>query len=326
MTRPCWTPSADFHLYVFLVLNPVGCLCAEPHPPPDDAPPISVTSKPAPRPVSPDGPKIINELRRYTGGGAGSGPVSGVRSERVPESGAKPPQTKNASAGAGNTSQRDVIQPNTNAVAAQDLRTGSKRKASTPTQDERPGKQARHRTAPPASQGFAFGGGFGLPPLGLNPAVLGRPLYRPPYYQTPPMGDPGYMYPDLFGSTSAATTAASSSSSPPSSSVSGPLPPYVAGLLPPGFPLSYPQSLAGLYAGLPGPAATPGPSGASFLSQYPPAASSSASSASSPSSLSSSARSEGHQGPVPVDGGNMSSSGSDDEEDVIEVGGQRPGT
>ncbi|XP_029994731.1 helicase ARIP4-like isoform X2 [Sphaeramia orbicularis] len=301
----------------------------------------AVLSKPMPRPVSPDSPEIINELQRYTGGGSGSGLASGpgVQSERAPESSSnsKLVQTKTGASGTGNMSHRDVIQPNMDAMAAQDLRTGSKRKASTPTQEERPGKQAAagQHSAPLTSQSFPFGGGYGLPPLGLNPAMLGHPLYSSPYFQSPQMGDPGYMYPDLFGSasTSSATTTASSSS-PPSSSVSGPLPPFMlrpgmAGMLPPGFPLSYPQSLASLYTGsmlpggLPGPAATPGPAGASFLSQYPSTAASSSSS-SSPSSFSSSARSEGHhRGPVLVNGGNVSSSGSsDDDDDVIEVGGQ----
>lgn len=103
----------------------------------------------------------------------------------------------------------------------------------------------------------------------------------------------------------------------------------MAGMLPPGFPLSYSQSLASLYTGsmlpggLPGPAATPGPAGASFLSQYPPTAASSSSS-SSPSSFSPSARSEGHRGPVLVNGGHVSSASSsdDDDDDVIEVRGQ----
>ncbi|XP_047441573.1 helicase ARIP4-like isoform X2 [Mugil cephalus] len=293
-----------------------------------------VPSKPVPRPLSPDGPEILSELQSYSGGG-------GAPAER----------------GAGSAAAAAVIQPSTDATAAQDLRTGSKRKASTPTLEERPGKQP-----PPgrASQGFPYPGGYGLPPLGLSSAMLGRPLFMgagPRYFQPPhaQLRDPGYMYPDLFGlsgsgvptsssssPSTTTTTAVSSSSSTSSSSSSlkaasslpGALPPFMlsppmAGMLPSGFPLSYslyPGSM--LPGGLPGPAATPGPAGASFLSQYPPtaAASSSSSSSSSPSSFSPSARSDGHRGPVLVNGGVGASSGSssedEDDDDVIEVGGQ----
>ncbi|XP_076597954.1 helicase ARIP4-like isoform X2 [Chaetodon auriga] len=341
-----------------------------------------VPTKTLPRPLSPDSPEIINELQRYTGGtGAGA---TGAQPERVAESDmnnlppTKPVQTNGSSGSSGssgNMSHHDasvtnVIQPSMDATAAQDLRTGFKRKASTPTLDEQPSKQpsaGKHSAAPLASQGFPFSGGYGLPPLGLNPAMLGgslghslfmgagSPYFQPPHSQ---LGDPGYMYPDLFGfsgastvptSSSSATTTASAvsfSSSPSSSasvkaasSVSGALPPFMlspsmagmAGILPPGFPLSYSQSLASLYTGsmlpggLPGPAATPGPGGASFLSQYPPTVASSSSS-SSPSSFSPSARSESHRGPVLVNGGNFSGTSSsdddDDDDDVIEVKGQ----
>lgn len=337
-----------------------------------------VPTKTLPRPLSPDSPEIISELQRYTGGtGAGA---TGAQPERVAESDmnnlppTKPVQTNGSSGSSGNMSHHDasvtnVIQPSMDATAAQDLRTGFKRKASTPSLDEQPSKQpsaGKHSAAPLASQGFPFSGGYGLPPLGLNPAMLGgslghslfmgagSPYFQPPHTQ---LGDPGYMYPDLFGfsaastvptSSSSATTTASAisfSSSPSSSasvkaasSVSGALPPFMlspsmagmAGILPPGFPLSYSQSLASLYTGsmlpggLPGPAATPGPGGASFLSQYPPTVAS-GSSSSSPSSFSPSARSESHRGPVLVNGGNFSgtsSSDDDDDDDVIEVKGQ----
>ncbi|XP_026222893.1 helicase ARIP4-like isoform X3 [Anabas testudineus] len=344
-----------------------------------------VPFKTVPRPLSPDSPEIINELQHYTGG-VGAGPAV-AQPERTEESNVNSQPSPrlvqtNGSSGSGfssgNMSHHDapvtnVIQPNMDATAAQDLRTGSKRKASTPSLDERPSKQpsgSKHSSAPMASQSFPFTGGYGLPPLGLNPTMLGGSLGHPlfvgsgsPYFQPPhtQMGDPGYIYPDLFGlgrastapasssSTSLATTSAiavSSSSSSSSSSacvkaassVPGALPPFMlspsmagmAGMLPPGFPLSYSQSLASLYTGsmlpggLPGPAATPGPAGASFLSQYPPAAASSSCS-SSPSSFSPSARSEGHRGPVLVNGGNVcsgSSSDDDDDDDVIEVRGQ----
>uniref|UniRef100_A0A4W6G8I2 RAD54 like 2 n=1 Tax=Lates calcarifer TaxID=8187 RepID=A0A4W6G8I2_LATCA len=286
-------------------------------------------TKSVPRPLSPDSPEIINELQRYTGGtGVGATTDSGAHHH--------------------DASVTNVIQPS--------------------TETTRPAKQpsaGKHSSASLASQGFPFTGGYGLPPLGLNPTMLGGSLGHPlfvgagsPYFQPPQMGDPSYMYADLFGlggasavptsssstSSTTATATAVSSSSPSSSSTSvkaaslvpGALPPFMlspsmagmAGMLPPGFPLAYSQSLASLYAGsmlpggLPGPAATPGPAGASFLSQYPPTAAS-GSSSSSPSSFSPSARSEGHRGPVLLNGGNVSSaSSSDDDDDVIEVRNQ----
>lgn len=317
--------------------------------------------KSVPRPLSPDSPEIINELQHYT-----CGPTA-VQPERTAKSNGNSlpsPKLVQTNGSGGNMSHHDapvtnVSQPNMDATAAQELRTGSKRKASTPSLDERPSKQpssSKHSSAPNASQDFPFTGGYGLPPLGLNPSVLGGSLGHPlfmgagsPYFQP----DPNYMYPDLFGlgganavptsSTSLTATSAnaisSSSSSSPSasvkavSSVPGALPPFMlspsmagmAGMLPPGFPLPYTQSLASLYTGsmlpggLPGPAATPGPAGASFLSQYPPAAASNSCS-SSPSSFSPSARSEGHHGPLLVNGRNVSSGlSSDEDDDVIEV-------
>ncbi|KAK5894318.1 hypothetical protein CesoFtcFv8_011022 [Champsocephalus esox] len=158
------------------------------------------------------------------------------------------------------------------------------------------------------------------------------------------------MYPDLFSlggtgtassscpTTNTATSVSSSSSSSASvkgaGSVPGAMPPFMlspsmvgmAGMLPAGFPLSYSPSLASLYTGsmlpggLPGPAATPGPAGASFLSQFPSTAASSSSS--SPSSFS--PLGEGRRGTVLVDGRNVSSASSsdDDDDDVIEVRGQ----
>ena len=322
-----------------------------------------------PRPLSPDSPEIISELQRYTDATGGSGAPAESNKNNLPST--KSLQNN----GSGNLSHWDasvtsVVQPNMDATTAQDLRTGSKRKAPTPPLDERPSKQpsaGKHSSASLASQGFPFTRGYGLPPLGLNPAMLGGSLGHPlfmgagsPYFQLPhsQLGDPTYMYPELFGfggaggvptsSTSSTTTTStavstSSSSSPPlpvkaASSVPGSLPPFMlspsmagmAGMLPPGFPLSYSQSLASLYTGsmlpggLPGPAATPGPAGASFLSQYPPTNASSSSS-SSPSSFSPSARSEGHRSSLLVNGGNVgsaSSSDDDDDDDVIEVRGQ----
>ncbi|XP_056279882.1 helicase ARIP4-like isoform X2 [Pseudoliparis swirei] len=331
---------------------------------------LSSDRKQQPRPLSPDSPEILSEFPCYTGG-TGTGAAFGAQTEREAESAMnslpspKLTQTNGSNGSSfalGNVSHHDasvtnVIQP----AVAQDLRAGSKRKASTLSPDEQPSKQpsaGKHSSAPLATQGFPFSGGYGLPPPGLNSAMLGGSLGHPlfmgagsPYFQPPhtQLRDPSYMYPDLFGfggastvptsssspcSTTTTATAVSSSSSSSTSSVPGALPPFMlspsmvgmAGMLLPGFPLSYSQSLASLYTGsmlpggLPGPAATPGPAGASFLSQYPPTAASSSSS-SSPSSFSPSARSEGHRGPVLMNGRNDSSASSSDD-DVIEVRGQ----
>lgn len=334
-----------------------------------------VTSNSMPRPLSPDSPEIIDELQRYASATGGSGEKSEKAAEGSKNNltSAKLLQANGASAGdsfaSGNVSHHDasvtnVIQPNMDATAAQDLRTGSKRKASTPPSlEERPSKQpsaGKHSSASLSLHGFPFAPGYGLPPLGLNPAMLGHPLFMgagSPYFQSPntQLGDPGYMYPELFGlggagavpssssaTTTTSTTVSSSSSSSASvkaaCSVAGAPPPFMlspsmagmAAMLPPGFPLSYSQSLASLYTGsmlpggLPGQAATPGPGGASFLSQYQ-GTSASSSCSSSPSSFSPSVRSEGQRGPVLVNGGNISSgsgSGSDDDAEVIEVRGQ----
>ncbi|XP_077949763.1 helicase ARIP4-like isoform X3 [Gasterosteus aculeatus] len=336
---------------------------------------LSPDGKKQPRPISPDSPEIISELQRYTAGTAAAAAplVSGAQPETAAEgNGSSLPAAKPAPTDGGGFAPRklshhdasvtNVIQP----TVAQDLRTASKRKASSPSPDERPSKQPStgpRSAAPLAPQGFPFAGGYGLPSLGLSPAMLGGTLGNPlfmgagsPYFQPPhaQLRDPGYMYPDLFGFGGAGMASSSSSSSAPSSttttataassssasakaasSVPGALPPFMlspsmvgmAGMLMPGFP--YSQSLASLYTGsmlpggLPCPAATPGPAGASFLSQYPPTAACSSSS-SSPSSFSPSARSEERRGAVPVNGRNSSSGSSSDEEDddVIEVRGQ----
>ncbi|XP_041859567.1 helicase ARIP4-like isoform X2 [Melanotaenia boesemani] len=327
-------------------------------------------SKTLPRPISPDSPDIINELQHYTGVmGEDAAAASAVQPERAAESSMNDqPTTKlmqtngngSGSACAGRTmshhdaSVMSVIQPNMNATGAQDLRIGTKRKASPPTLDERASKQpsgTKHSSAPLSSQGFPFTGGYGIPPVGLNSAMLGGSLRHPlfmgsgSHYFKPShaqLGDPSYMYGDMFGLSGTVPTSSSSSSSTitgtptisssSSSAADKALPPFMltpsmagmAGMLPPGFPLSYSPSLASLYSGsmlpsgLPGPAATPGPAGASFLSQYPPTAASSSSS-SSPSSFSPSARSEGHRAQVLVNGRDVSSS---DDDDVIEVRGQ----
>lgn len=294
-------------------------------------------SNSVPRPLSPDSPEIIDELQRYAKG-----------SKEPPESG------KSALPTAGSTSRRQdatataVIQPAADAGAAQDLSMTSKRKES-PCADDRPSKRQR-ASATRSLAGFPFPPGYGLPPLGINPAMLSHSLFMgagSPYFQptSSQLGDSGYMYPELFGpappsSSSAATTTSSSTTTSasikPASSVAAAPPPFMlspsmAAMLQPGFPLSYGQSLASLYTGsmlpggLPGQAATPGPGGASFLSHYQ-GASASSSCSSSPSSFSPSVRSEGHRGPVLLNGGNISSGGgsSDDDDlaEVIEVSGQ----
>lgn len=309
-----------------------------------------------PRPISPDSPEIISELQRYAGGAGGSKEETqnGTPSAKL----AQPNGSGNVSHhGASVTS---VIQSNTDAAAvAQDLRIGSKRKAPSPPQEEHPSKQqtaGKHSSASMTSQGFPFSGGYGLPPLGVNPTMLDGSLglfvgASAPYLQSPHahLGESGYMYQDMFGfggastvpvsSSSAATTTTTPSTSfstSTTSSAPGALPPYMlrpnmagmAAMLPPGFPLSYSQSLASLYAGsmlpggLPGTAASPGLSGASYLSKYP-TTSAPSSCSSSPSSFSSGARSEGLRAPVLVNGGNISSGcSSDDDGDVIEVRGE----
>uniref|UniRef100_A0A8C5CXE3 Uncharacterized protein n=1 Tax=Gadus morhua TaxID=8049 RepID=A0A8C5CXE3_GADMO len=230
-------------------------------------------------------------------------------------------------------------QPSMDAFTGQDLRTSSKRKTTTPPLDKRASQLPvpdKHSSASLAPQGFPVSGGYGIPPLSLNPTMLsgsmGHPFlmgtnspFPPPYFQhlLGQMGEPCMMYPEKFGSGSAGTVPCSSALSTPcsdsvfctSSSVSSSaLPPFMmnpsvagmAGLLPPGYPLSYTQSLASLYPGamhpdgLPGSAATPGPAGSSFLSKYPPGSASSSSSSS------------------PATG----SSEDDDDNDVIEVIGQ----
>nr|XP_057940254.1 helicase ARIP4-like isoform X2 [Doryrhamphus excisus] len=307
-------------------------------------------------PLSPDSPVIVSELQRYVSSTTATGSQSEAEAvgdmDTLPSAKAAPSR---------NVSHHDagatVIQPNMDASAAQDLRISSKRKASTPSLDERPSKQppaGKHSAASLSSQAFPYPAGYGLP-LGFNPAMLGGSLGHPlhmgagsPYFHPShtSLGDPSFM-PELFAlgtaptssppsstlSTSSATVVSSSSASKMSPLTPGAMPPFMlspslagmAGMLPPGFPLSYSHSLASLYrgsmlpGGLPGPAATPGPAGASFLSQY--TSSSSSSSSSSTSSFSPSARSEDHR--ARAYGGKVSSPGSSDGNDeVIEVNGQ----
>ncbi|KAM6976876.1 helicase ARIP4-like [Aplochiton taeniatus] len=242
--------------------------------------------------------------------------------------------------------------PNIYSATTQDQKTGPKRKAPAPLMEEKPSKQLvlrKHTSANPPQQGFPFPSGYGLPPFGLNhQAMLGsleQPLFvgaGSSYFQLPhgQLGDPCLMFPitpDPFGlggvpnsSSTTTTTATTAISSASSLAVTGAesvppfmLSPRMAGMLPPGSPLPYSRSLASLYpgpllsGGLPSPAATPGPAGASFLSHDQPSACSSSSS-SSPSSSSNSpsawaARPDRHQGLVPVQSGST----SDNDNDVV---------
>ncbi|KAJ8394833.1 hypothetical protein AAFF_G00041880 [Aldrovandia affinis] len=227
------------------------------------------------RPLSPDGPEILSELRRYTASGDSAAGSGGL--ERV------------AADGGGGAKGDGAGHPAGDTAMALDLR-GSKRKPSTPSSEQPSAK----RTSLPL-QGLPLPAGYGLPPVGLSPALLG-PMGHPmfmgagsPYFQPHgQLGDPRLMFPDPFGlpgssasgPPSSSSASVSSSSSPSAAgSASGSLPPFMlgagmAGMLPPGFPLSYGQSLMPeprmypaslLPGGLP---ATPGPAGSSFLSHF----------------------------------------------------------
>ncbi|KAJ8370827.1 hypothetical protein SKAU_G00108550 [Synaphobranchus kaupii] len=239
------------------------------------------------RPLSPDGPEILSELRRYT---AGASELAAGGQERALDSGS----AKGEGAG----------RPGGDTATALDLR-GTKRKlSSTPSSEERRPKQpAGKRTSMALPlQGLPLSAGYSLPPVGLSPALLGsmgHPMFMgagSPYFQPHgQLGDPRLMFPvtpDPFclgssglpgssssGPSSSSASVPSSSSPSAAGSASGSLPPFMfgssmAGMLPPGFPLSYGQSLMPeprmypaslLPGGLP---ATPGPAGSSFLSHF----------------------------------------------------------
>nr|XP_023676773.1 helicase ARIP4 isoform X2 [Paramormyrops kingsleyae] len=249
------------------------------------------------RPVSPSSPEILSELQRYSvraaedcGGSKPAGSVMAATPESTSETG---------------SAQADVTgsQPGANATTALDLR-GAKRKAPTPPSDERThGKPAsgKRTSGSLALQGFPLTGNYGLPSLGLNPALLGSMGHTmfmgasPPYFQSHgQLGDPRLMFPmtsDPFSVGSSSLPSSSSAASPVSTtsmasstaagSTSASLPhfmlnPSMAGILPPGFPLAYGQSLmpeARMYANplLPGGglSASSGTTGSSFLSHFP---------------------------------------------------------
>uniref|UniRef100_A0A8C4YZT1 RAD54 like 2 n=1 Tax=Gadus morhua TaxID=8049 RepID=A0A8C4YZT1_GADMO len=258
-------------------------------------------------PVSPDGQDIISELQRYAVGPGlrANEPAVGTTGpqEMAPDS-VSSTSTNLASAKEvsmlnhhSNASLANA-QPSMDAFTGQDLRTSSKRKTTTPPLDKRASQLPvpdKHSSASLAPQGFPVSGGYGIPPLSLNPTMLsgsmGHPFlmgtnspFPPPYFQhlLGQMGEPCMI---VF------CTSSSVSSSPSvemdTSSVSA-LPPFMMN-----------PSVAGM-AGL--------------------------SSSSSPSPSSPSAHFSSRRGTVLVkNGGNLSATGSsedDDDNDVIEVIGQ----
>uniref|UniRef100_A0A8C7SXH5 Helicase ARIP4 n=1 Tax=Oncorhynchus mykiss TaxID=8022 RepID=A0A8C7SXH5_ONCMY len=179
-----------------------------------------------------------------------------------------------------------------------------------------PQEKAKRTSAQLPPQAFPFAAGYDLPPMGLNPAMLGsmgHPIFMGaglPYFQShSQQGDHR-----LISSSTITSSAAPDS---------GSLAPFMlgagmAGMLPPGFPMSYGQSLC-MYPNLlhPGalPAATPGPADSSFFSHFP----------SSYGLIGAGlGRSDAH-GSAENAGGSSSDSNNDDEDDdddVIEVMGQ----
>ncbi|XP_010894108.2 helicase ARIP4 isoform X2 [Esox lucius] len=294
----------------------------------------------ASRPLSPDSPEILNELQRY---------AAAAVNKSQSEQGSKAPSV--GSEGLAETSDGSSLishamawkgvsaQPSTDATVALDLR-GTKRKASTPSAKERPFDKlpatGKRTTAPLPPQAFPFTRGYGLPTMCLNQTMMssvGHALFMgsgSAYFQPQSqLGDPRGMFPmtsdpySMGGDTltSSSRSPSTTSSSSPAASDSTSLAPFLlgagmAGMLPPGFHMSYDQSV-GMYPSslLPGglPAATPGPAGSSFLSHFP----------SSPSS--------GLMGKGPgrfdahgsaENASSSSDSNNDDEDDVIEVMGQ----
>uniref|UniRef100_A0A8C7W3C5 Helicase ARIP4 n=1 Tax=Oncorhynchus mykiss TaxID=8022 RepID=A0A8C7W3C5_ONCMY len=252
--------------------------------------------------LSPDSP--LSELQRYEA----ATKAQHQQGSKASSAGAAAPQEKALA----------EINNGSNAIAALDLR-GTKRKASTPSNVEwaikkqpAPSKRTSAQLPP---QAFPFAAGYDLPPMGLNPAMLGsmgHPIFMGaglPYFQShSQQGDHRLMFPvtpDPFGLGG------------------GSLAPFMlgagmAGMLPPGFPMSYGQSLC-MYPNLlhPGalPAATPGPADSSFFSHFP----------SSYGLIGAGlGRSDAH-GSAENAGGSSSDSNNDDEDDdddVIEVMGQ----
>ncbi|CAB1336294.1 unnamed protein product [Coregonus sp. 'balchen'] len=299
------------------------------------------------RPLSPDSPEILSELQRYAA--ATRTKAQHQQGSKALSAGAAAPQEKapaESTNGSRMTSHAKpwsdasaTAQRSTDAIAALDLR-GTKRKASTLSTVERANKKQPAPSKRTSAQAFPFTTGYDLPPMGLNQAMLGsvgHPIFLgagSPYFQPHSQrSDHSLMFPmtpDPFGlgggtlsSSSSRSSSSTTTSSSSAASDSASLAPFMlgagmAGMLPPGFPMSYGQSL-GMYPSLllPGglPAATPGPTGSSFFSHFP-----------SSSGLMGAGlgRSDAH-GSAENAGGSSSDSNNDDDDDdddVIEVMGQ----
>ncbi|XP_045551945.1 helicase ARIP4 isoform X2 [Salmo salar] len=287
------------------------------------------------RPLSPDSPEILSELQRYTA--AAGNKIQQQQASKAPSAGSLETALAESTNGSSMTSHakpwgETAAQPNTDYTAALDLK-GTKRKASTPSADESANNKqlatGKRTLALLPPRAFPFTGGYGLPPMVLNPAMLGsieQPLFMgagSPYFQPhSQLGDPCLMFPmtsDPFGqgdstlpSSSSRSSSSTTTSSSSAASDSASLAPFMLGAGMAGM-LSYGQSV-GMYPSslLPGglPAATPGPAGSSFLSHFP-------SSGLMGAGL---GRSDAHGSAE--NAGSSSDSDDDDDDDVIEVTGQ----
>lgn len=286
--------------------------------------------------LSPDSPEILSELQRYEA--ATKTKAQHQQGSKASSAGAVVPQEK-APAESNNGSSMTIhakpwsdastpAKPSTDAIAALDLM-GTKRKASTPSNIERANKKhpapSKRTSAQLPPQAFPFAAGYDLPPMGLNPAILGsmgHPIFMGaglPYFQShSQQGDHCLMFPmtpDPFGLGGGTLPRSSSTITSSAAPDSASLAPFMLGAGMAGM-LSYGQSV-GMYPSslLPGglPAATPGPAGSSFLSHFP-------SSGLMGAGL---GRSDAH-GSAENAGGSSSDSNNydEDDDDVIEVMGQ----
>ncbi|CDQ82021.1 unnamed protein product [Oncorhynchus mykiss] len=215
--------------------------------------------------LSPDSP--LSELQRYEA----ATKAQHQQGSKASSAGAAAPQEKalaEINNGSSMTSHAKpwsnasaLAKPSTDAIAALDLR-GTKRKASTPSNVEwaikkqpAPSKRTSAQLPP---QAFPFAAGYDLPPMGLNPAMLGsmgHPIFMGaglPYFQShSQQGDHRLMFPvtpDPFGLGGGTLPRSSSTITSSAAPDSGSLAPFMlgagmAGMLPPGFPMSYGQSL-----------------------------------------------------------------------------------
>ncbi|XP_028849328.1 helicase ARIP4-like isoform X2 [Denticeps clupeoides] len=237
------------------------------------------------RPLSPDSPEILNELQRYTKSHTPN-----------PTAAAQGANHKWLLEDNGRDTRSKVSPAALNASNPLDLR-GTKRSSFSPSDDsetpKKPVKTVKHAPTMSPHQGYPFTGAYGHNPT-LHPTVnstqwsmkSGSPYFQP---QTS-LADTKFMFsmtPDPFSVGSSSVPNSSPSSSASSSTTTGSplsssssstslsrfmLRPGVAGMLPPGYHVSYGQPL-GMYpnsllpAGLP--AAMSGPTGTSFLSHFP---------------------------------------------------------